>query len=501
MRSRDNGHGASAERISGPTAALADSVARHGWRSRGLLALLVLACGCEGERELAETLESVAELAEPPSAEEDRAASEDPDTLAAAPAGLRAAYVRGRQREGANDARFHVTRERGQLSARSPEGQLSAAFGAEGMVLQSDAGTAGTLRAVSLRCGDTRVSVGHRPFAPGAAANRVERRVGGGAIEALEWVESGPLGLEQGFDVSEPQVGCDTLRVELEVQGLAVELEGDAVRLVGSEGALRYAQLYALDARGEALPSHFAVGEGRVELWVETRGAMWPLVVDPLIYTEDQRVSPPPNDLGSDGARDDRFGNSVALSSDGLTALVGARDDDVGSRVDQGAAYVLVRSGTTWTFAVKLLATDGVAGDQFGQSVSLSGDGQTAMVGSPLHDVGANVNQGAAYVFARSGSDWTQEALLVSADGATNDRFGASVSFSGDGQLALVGAAQDDVGSNVDQGSAYVFGRSGSSWTQQMKLVAGDGASSDQFGVSVSLSGGRADSTGGGVPR
>ena len=185
---------------------------------------------------------------------------------------------------------------------------------------------------------------------------------------------------------------------------------------------------------------------------------------------------------GGDGAASDDFGYSVAL--DGDTALVGAYRDDVGANSDQGSAYVFTRSGSTWTQQAKLTAGDGAASDYFGYSVALDGD--TALVGA-VSDGALNINPSSAYVFTRSGNTWTQQAKLVAGDGASNDYFGASVAL--DGNTALVGAIYDDVGVNGDQGSAYVFTRSGSTWTQQAKLVAGDGAIIDHFGFSVTLDG------------
>jgi len=187
--------------------------------------------------------------------------------------------------------------------------------------------------------------------------------------------------------------------------------------------------------------------------------------------------------VARDGAANDLFGHSVALSGD--TALIGAVDDDLGANQNQGSAYVFVRHGTTWTQQAKLVADDGSANDLFGISVSVTGD--TVLVGAPFKDVGPHVAQGSAYVFTRNGITWTQQAQLVANDGAANESFGESVSLSGD--TALVGSLYDDVGTNVGQGSAYVFARNGTTWAQQAKLVASDGAGNDLFGSSVSISG------------
>jgi FG-GAP repeat len=125
----------------------------------------------------------------------------------------------------------------------------------------------------------------------------------------------------------------------------------------------------------------------------------------------------------------------------------------------------------------KLTAADGASGDSFGWSVAISGS--TAVVGADAK----NSNTGAAYVFTRSGSTWTRQAELTSSDGAANDFFGLSVAISG--STAVVGAP----GKNTFTGAAYVFTRSGSAWSQQAELTASGGVGGDDFGVSVALSG------------
>jgi hypothetical protein len=199
-------------------------------------------------------------------------------------------------------------------------------------------------------------------------------------------------------------------------------------------------------------------------------------VIDSFIYLEQKVVA-------SDGAAMDLFGTSVALL--GNTALVGAPGDAIGANSEQGSAYVFVHDGTTWSEQAQLTASDGMAGDYFGVSVALSGD--TALVGAYEHDVGTNINQGAVYVFLRSGMTWMQQAKLTASDGAAVDHFGISVALSDD--TALVGAYGDDVEANDGQGSAYVFTRSGMTWTQQEKLTASDGAPYDRFGGAVAISG------------
>src|SRR5262249_57679121 len=113
----------------------------------------------------------------------------------------------------------------------------------------------------------------------------------------------------------------------------------------------------------------------------------------------------------------------------------------------------------------QLIAADGAANDGFGFSVALSGD--TMMVGAGGDDIGANADQGSAYVFVRSGGVWTQRQKLTAADGAAGDAFGISVAISGD--TVVVGAHGDAIGSNVGQGSSYRFVPSGGGWGQATK--------------------------------
>jgi hypothetical protein len=181
--------------------------------------------------------------------------------------------------------------------------------------------------------------------------------------------------------------------------------------------------------------------------------------------------------LASDGTSGDLFGWSVSL--DNNTALIGAYwDDDNGDK--SGSAYVFTRTGTTWAPQAKLLASDGETMDYFGYSVSVSGD--TALISAPLDDDNGGAS-GSAYVFTRTGTTWTQQAKLLAADGAVGDNFGIRVFLAGD--TALIGSDGDD----GIRGSAYVFTRTGISWSQQAKLIASDGQSEDFFGYFVSLSG------------
>ena len=184
-----------------------------------------------------------------------------------------------------------------------------------------------------------------------------------------------------------------------------------------------------------------------------------------------------------DGAASDYFGYSVSI--DGDYAIVGAiYDDDKGG--DSGSAYIFHRTGSAWDQQAKLTPDDGAIGDWFGYSVSISGD--YAVVGA-YQDDDKGDDSGSAYIFHRTGSSWTQQAKLTAGDGAASDFFGYSVSI--DGNCAIVGAFYDNDNGDAS-GSAYIFEKPVGDWvdmTQTAKLTAGDGAAEDYFGRSVSISG------------
>ncbi len=208
-------------------------------------------------------------------------------------------------------------------------------------------------------------------------------------------------------------------------------------------------------------------------------GAVYVFVRDGGAWTQQQKLT------ASDANADDRFGNVVAISGD--TIVVGARfDDDAGS--NSGSAYVFTRQGNLWTQRQKLTAADAAAGDEFGNSIAISGD--RIVIGASRNDDACpstiNCDSGSAYVFVRQGGVWTQQQKLTAADAAVSDLFGASVAISGD--TIVVGASGDDDAGN-QSGSAYVFVRDGGAWTEQQKLVAVDGKAGDLFGEPIAISG------------
>ncbi|MFZ1687818.1 MAG: fibronectin type III domain-containing protein, partial [Flavobacteriales bacterium] len=202
--------------------------------------------------------------------------------------------------------------------------------------------------------------------------------------------------------------------------------------------------------------------------------------------------------VASDRAADDWFGCSVAIN--GGYAIVGACFEDqdasgANTAATAGSAYLFVRNGNSWSQQQKIVASDRAAGDQFGLSVSISG--QRAVVGAPfnaLDALGGNTafEAGSAYTFLRNGSTWSQQQKIVASDRAISDYFGQSVAISD--HVVVVGAYSEDhdaLGGNAVQnaGSAYVFKWGGGTWTQQPKLVASDRGSGDYLGYSVAVNG------------
>jgi hypothetical protein len=188
------------------------------------------------------------------------------------------------------------------------------------------------------------------------------------------------------------------------------------------------------------------------------------------------------------GAASDNFGVRLAASSDCSTLVIGAWGKTIGSNASQGAAYVFTGSGSSWTQEKELTASDCAAGDYFGRSVAASSDGSTLLVGAPYKTIGSNGSQGEVYVFTGSGSTWTQQTPLTASDGSDNDFFGWSVAASSNGSTLVIGACSKTIGMNSEQGAAYMFTNSGSSWSQKQELTASDGATNDNFGYSVAES-------------
>ena len=269
-------------------------------------------------------------------------------------------------------------------------------------------------------------------------------------------------------------------------------------RTAAGETVIHYRGLFAYDALGTELPVRFASGDGEnaLQIMVDDAGAVYPLTVDPHFEQAYLKAS-------NSGALD-QFGGSVAI--DGDTIVVGADEEDSdgsdpndNSASFAGAAYVFTRSGSVWSEQAYLKASNAGALDQFGGSVAIDGD--TIVVGADEEDSDGSdpndnsaSNAGAAYVFTRSGSVWSEQAYLKASNAEARDRFGLSVAI--DGETIVIGSdLEDSDGSDPNNnsasnaGAAYVFTRSGTEWREQAYLKASNAEASDQFGRSVAIDG------------
>ncbi len=329
-----------------------------------------------------------------------------------------------------------------------------------------------------------------------------------------EWYVNDGRGLEHGYTIAKrPEAARDgePLVFTIATRGTlkpGVSSDAQTVHFRDEVGApiLNYSGLKVWDAEGKILASRFAAAEGDYfRLLVEETGAKYPLTIDPIAQ---QAYLKARNSGG-----DDFFGESVAISGD--TVGVGANGEDSSkggvnitpneSAVESGAAYVFVRNGTTWSQQAYLKASNTGMGDRFGASVAVSGD--TVVVGaygesSSTTGVDSTSNNnalgsGAAYVFVRNGTTWSEQAYLKASNAGAGDNFGRSVAVSGD--TVVVGADEEDssttgVNSTPDDnaegsGAVYMFVRNGTTWSQQAYLKASNTRIYDKFGFSVSASG------------
>ena len=222
--------------------------------------------------------------------------------------------------------------------------------------------------------------------------------------------------------------------------------------------------------------------------------------------------------LGAGGAL---MGPTLAISRDGSTLAVAAPHEDSaalsvdGDQTDNsaygaGAVYVLTRSGETWAQQAYLKASNTALGDSFGFALALSGDGDTLAVSANFESSGATgidgdqtddsaETAGAVYVFTRTGDRWSQQAYVKPSNTDAGDRFGFSLALSDDGSTLAVGAiGEDSAAAAIDgdqsdnsaegAGAVYVFGRSGSTWTQRSYLKASNAEAGDLYGFCVALS-------------
>jgi hypothetical protein len=385
--------------------------------------------------------------------------------------------------------------------------------------------------ATELSTGDHRIGLRPRALGYGdalddAAFSRPQARDASGDTLTTQWNEqlrewwvNAPAGLEQWFELAQPPMprphDAAPLVLLLDLDStLQASLAGSGVdqhlQLQRGNTRIRFEKLLVFDADGRTLPAQLRLDDGlQLAYVIDDRDAPYPLTIDPTFVQQAYLKA-------SNTDASDNFGFSVAVSGD--TVVVGAYTEDsnaTGVDGDQannaasgaGAAYVFVRAGSTWSQQAYLKASNTGAGDFFGFSVAVSGD--TVVVGAyreASNATGVDGDQannaatgaGAAYVFVRAGSSWSQQAYLKASNTDAGDQFGFSVAVSGD--TVVVGASREDsnaTGVDGDQansaapdaGAAYVFVRAGSTWSQQAYLKASNTDASDLFGWSVAVSG------------
>jgi hypothetical protein len=408
--------------------------------------------------------------------------------------------------------------------AANPGQQLTARFLDDAVRIESGAGGSwqGNLQLTGISKGGKSLSV-PKSAKTQTKGDRVEYQRG----PVTEWVENRTQGFEHGYTIQEPIAGGGDapLQVEVRMSGLISSLvtpEQANWKTAGGVPVLAYNGLKVWDAKGQELPAHLAASAqpDSIAIVVADAGAVYPLTIDPLITTLEQKLGP---EVTGTGAAEDRFGASVALSSD--TAIIGSPGDDTPTGVDAGSAYVFLRTSSLWGLQAQLRPASPAANSAFGSQIALSGNtalvatttasagvivfvrsgttwtqqavlnsgfeatffpaasisvsGDTALVGTPAAE--------RAYVFTRTGVAWSHSATLQATGGQSGDLFGSAVSVSG--TTSVIGAPGDGPTSNDGTGSAFVFVQSGSSWSQQQKLTSLDAATGDAFGSAVAASG------------
>ncbi|MFI5298505.1 MAG: hypothetical protein ACHREM_10435 [Polyangiales bacterium] len=295
-----------------------------------------------------------------------------------------------------------------------------------------------------------------------STAKRVE--IDHGSI--VEWIEENAKGLEQGFVVARAPDGSDAIEIAISVTGsLRPRAVRGRVALVDRGGVARlgYGELTAYDARGLVLPSTMSVHDDRIVLDVDARGAAYPVVVDPLAWSQDNVFQE------SDTPYSGSFGSSVA--TDGDTVVVGAVK----------AAYVFSRVSTGWTLAAELEGEVSRSYFAFGMNVGLSGD--SIIVGEQVQEVGLGPYP-IATVYARSGGAWSLQSDLIPTTSGVQPATSSSV-VAIDGDTAVVGGVT--CGSGV--ACVVFFSQSGGTWTQTSMLTATSDPGTVSLGSAVALQG------------
>jgi hypothetical protein len=310
---------------------------------------------------------------------------------------------------------------------------------------------------------------------------------GGGAAGAVYVFTRSGTSWSQQAKLSDPgAAGSDWFGSSVALSGdTALITGGGAVYVFVRTGTSWSQQAELTPSDGTAYSFWLSIAVSGDTALVGTYGAAYVFTRSGTSWSQQAELSDPETDPV--WADNDCFGASTALYGD--TAVVGASGRFVGDN-NVGAAYIYTRTGTSWSPQAELTADDGAMGDAFGYSVALSDD--TVLVAAKDKTVGGQQYAGAAYVFTRSGTSWSQQAELTASDAAKKDYFGASVAFAGD--TALIGAWHEHkpVGGRGIvwvSGAAYVFTRTAGSWLQQAELPASPAATGQWACGSVALCG------------
>jgi hypothetical protein len=373
---------------------------------------------------------------------------------------------------GAEDPAYAVRRTGSRLTASNSAERLSSSFTDAGASISSDGANVG----LSLRG----VSYGATTTPLGAVTPHVDRnRVLYSKAGISEWYANGPLGLEQGFTVAEAPSGraAGTVTLSLAVSGDALpRLASDRQSISfmrSGKTAFSYSGLSVTDASGRTLPGSLALAGRTLSIRIDSASARFPLHVDPLIASGGRLAF-----TGASGSG--RFGASVAVSSDGSEVLVGAPSDNK----LKGAVWAFARSGSTWTqqgAKITPLPAEretGFLGEfkegEFGSSVAISGNGEYAVIGA-VNDL---EEEGAAWFFHRSGSTWSQMGRKVWPERGTIGSEGEEPESEESRFGAAVAISSDGtealIGAPADEGTVFTFKRSGSKWSEEHELSPND---------------------------
>jgi hypothetical protein len=421
---------------------------------------------------------------------------------------------------GSVDPAYRIRARHGALTAVNPGQRLSARFGRAGVIVRAGRSLLGMrLAAVA-------------EVAPRARANSVSYAY----PRVHESFTNGPLGFEQAFEIpSAPARGGGILTLSLALSGnLRASLAGNhqsAVFSAPGRTALAYRGLYTTDARGRHLRSWLSLDRSLLLIRVDTRGATYPIHVDPYVqYAEltggtsaeagyslafadndvvagapDANVgglsdagevlvfSKPAGGWGSSPvapsvltatapAQNAKLGSSVAISGDGGTIAAGATGGDSGD----GIVFVFTENGNAWTSeqqVARLSDANGSLGEDLGHSVAVSSNGSTIAAGAP----GRAGNNGAVLVWDEPGSAWTAETQTSTLTGDGGD-LGISLAISQDGDIVVAGAPAATENGDSGQGAVYVFTDNVGAWSSATLTLA-SGAANEKLGTSVGLSG------------